>query len=276
MEVKLFKPSDPILKPYIECLYTFKRDAYEPPTKYVAFPSIYSMICMNANSRVEIRKHNLSFTHAPSAPHQFSLICDFDTSGWLKYEGAMDEIVIYFKPLAINAFLEAPLKNYVTSFFTNFAPFSDYSASMAEIFEMNDDRERITQLERYWRSKLQGFEHPFLESVVDEIISNDLCRSVSDLADCHGVSRTTFVKHFCQYIGTTPSQFKKVARFRSAMRRHRTRLCHQTLSEISYAADYFDQSHMIKDFKSLTRLSPKAFFSQISTLEDGNINWIFL
>jgi len=275
MEVKVFQPADPILKPYIECLYTLKRDANEPPTKYAAFPSIYSMVCMNANSRIEIEDHDLSFAHDPSTPHQLSLICDFDTSGWMTYEGAMDEIVIYFKPLGINAFLEHPLKGYFSSFFTMFDPYADYQESMAEIFELKDNRKRIERLERYWRSKLKGFEHPFLQQVVDEIIRDDFRGSVSDLAMRHGVSRTTLAKHFDQYVCTTPSQFKKVARFRSAMRRHRDAVDDLNLSEISHGAEYFDQSHMIKDFKSLTRLSPKTFFSKLSTLEDGHINWLF-
>src|SRR5690606_22674538 len=99
----------------------------------------YSMVCMNANSLIEIGDHNLSFKHDPSASPQLSLICDFHTSGWMTYEGAMDEIVIYFKPLAINAFLERPLKEYFKFFFTMFDPYADYKQSMADIFELKDN-----------------------------------------------------------------------------------------------------------------------------------------
>lgn len=275
MEVKLFKPTDPLLKPFIECLYLLKRDAHEPPTRYAAFPSIYSMVCMNANCTVVANDHDLSFRSDQTGQNQLSLICDFDSPGMMSYEGSMDEIVIYFKPLAINAFLERPLSAYVSSFYSPFTPFDDYTATMSEIFSINDDSERIAMLEAYWRSKFRGFEHPFLHEVVEEMISGEFRGSVTELAARHGVSRTTLVKHFADHLCATPSQFRKVARFRGAMKRHRNSLDDTNLADISHDAEYFDQSHMIKDFRSLTRLSPKTFFSRLSTLEDGHINWLF-
>jgi transcriptional regulator GlxA family with amidase domain len=92
----------------------------------------------------------------------------------------------------------------------------------------------------------------------------------------YGISRTTINKHFDLHLCTTPSQFKKVFRFRNAMRRHRLKISAESLADISCDAEYFDQSHMIKDFKSLTSYAPKTFFSKISALEDGQINWLFL
>jgi AraC-like DNA-binding protein len=275
MEVKLFHPSDPELLPYIECFYILRRTADEPSVKYAAFPSIFSMVCMNARCHIAVDGHNLSFTHDPDTSHKLSLICDFEVTGWMTYEGAMDEVVIYFKPLAINAFLAMPLKAYIGDFFTPFNPYDDYVAGMSEIFDICDDRQRIDRLEKYWRSKFIGFAHPFLHEAIDEIVSEEFPGSVTELAGRHGVSRTTLVKHFVDYIGTTPSQFKKVARFRAAMKRKRDSSGGSNLSAISHEAAYFDQSHMIKDFRSLTSFSPKNFFANLSTLEGGHINWLF-
>jgi len=276
MEIKVYRPANPTLKPFIECFYTLKRTPDEASVKYVAFPSIFSMVCLNANTEIEFANNNLVFANSRTNTLENTLICDFDYSGWIKYEGAADEIVIYFKPLGLNAFLDKTLRSYVTSFFMRFEPYDDYKASMLEIFSVNDDEKRIEHLEDYWSSKLRGFDHPFLQNVVDKIMSEDFHGSISDLAARHGISRTTLIKHFDLHICTTPSQFKKIVRFRDAMKRHRNKIADQNLSGISHDADYFDQSHMIKDFKSLTKLSPKSFFSQISKIEDGQINWLFL
>jgi AraC-like DNA-binding protein len=276
MKIKLYRPESPLLKPFIECFYTLKRDRDESPVKYVGFPSIFPMVCLNANAEIELANDNLVFSHSRTNTLENTLICDFDYSGWIKYEGATDEMVIYFKPLGLNAFLDRSLRSYVTSFFMRFDPYEDYKARMIEIFSVNNDEKRIELLEDYWSSKLRGFDHPFLQNVVDEIMSNDFRGAISELAARHGISRTTLVKHFDLHICTTPSQFKKIVRFRNAMKRHRNKISHQNLSEISHEVDYFDQSHMIKDFKSLTKLPPKSFFSKLSTLEDGQINWLFL
>lgn len=276
MEIKLYRPESLLLKPFIECFYTLKRTGNERDVKYVSFPSLFSMVCLNANSKIDFVNNNLVFSQSQENALDTTLICDFDYSGWVKYEGPADEIVIYFKPLGLNAFLKKPLRSYLSSFFVRFDPYEDYRSRMLEIFSMKGDEKRIHLLENYWLSKLRGFDHPFLQKVVDEIMREDSRGSISELASRHGISRTTLIKHFDRHICTTPSQFKKVVRFRYAMKRHRDTILGQNLSEISHDADYFDQSHMIKDFKTLTKHSPKSFFSKISKIEDGQINWLFL
>ena len=276
MKVKLYKPQNSLLQQYIECFYTLQRDAEDNSVTYRAFPSVFSMVCLNSRENIELSEQNLIFTHCPASKLQTTLICDFKSSGWIRYEGAADEIVIYFKPLGLNAFLEKDFNHYVHSFFVEFSPFDDYRSAMTEIFSIESDEVRIQTLENYWLSKHKGFEHPFLHSITDEIIDRNSSASLAETARKNGISRTTLNKHFDLHLCTTPSQFKKVVRFRNAMKRHRQKISAENLADISYDADYFDQSHMIKDFKSLTKHSPKIFFSKLSTLEDGQINWLFL
>lgn len=276
MKVTLYKPQNPLLQRYIECFYTFRRDAEEESIKYIAFPSLYSMVCLNAEAEIESSDHNLKITHCPQNAAQSSLICDFRYSGWIQYAGATDEIVIYFKPLGINAFLEQNFNHYATSYFVKFVPFDDYQAAMTEIFSLDGDARRIAALENYWLSKHIGFEHPFLHRVVGEILGDAGAASIGENARATGISRPTLNKHFERHLCTTPSQLKKIVRFRNAMQHHHQRSAAENLVDICADADYFDQSHMIKDFKTLTTFSPKKFFSKISTLEDGQINWLFL
>jgi len=276
MKVKLYKPQNPRLQKYIECFYTLRRFAADESVTYLAFPSIFSMVCLNAQERIEQSGENLIFTHCPQNRLQTHIICDFRSAGWIRYEGAADEIVIYFKPLGLNAFLEKNLTSYVPSIFAEFAPFGDYQTIMTEIFALDGDEPRLRALENYWLSKYKGFEHPFLHRVIEEMVNDGGAASISETALKNRISRPTLNKHFDLHIGTTPSQFKKVVRFRNAMKRHRQKISQENLADISSGADYFDQSHMIKDFRALTKHSPKNFFSKISSLEDGQINWLFL
>lgn len=276
MEIKSYKPQNPALRSHIECFYTLRRTPADKACAYLTFPSVFSMVCLNLNSRTELKENNLKIIYCPETTLETNLICDFDNPVWVSYEGAADEIVIYFKPLGLNAFLEKDLRHYCRNHFAKFSPFADYKARMTEVFSVADDENRIRALEDYWLSKLIGFQHPFLYEIIDEITGADGLSSVSEIARKYGISRTTINKHFDLHLCTTPSQFKKVYRFRNAMRRHRLKISAESLADISCDADYFDQSHMIKDFKSLTSYAPKTFFSKISALEDGQINWLFL
>ena len=48
-----------------------------------------------------------------------------------------------------------------------------------------------------------------------------------------------------------------------------------SLTELSHFIDFFDQSHMIENFKSLTKLTPRTFFENLTTMENSNVHWIF-
>lgn len=276
MKVKLYEPQNTLLQKYIKCFYILQRRPDDKGITYISFPSIFTMACLNADSKIEMLENNLTITHCPDNKLEMTLTRNFEYSGWIRYKGAADEIVIYFKPLGINAFLEKDLKHYIQSFFVKFNPFVDYQKAMLDFFLIDDQEARIQSLENYWLSKHRGFEHPFLQNVVDEIMNEDEPSSLAEVAQKNGISRMTLNKHFDLHIGTTPSQFRKIVRFRNAMKQYRQKISAENLTDISSAVDYFDQSHMIKDFKALTKHPPKAFFSKLSTIEDGQINWLFL
>jgi AraC-like DNA-binding protein len=75
-------------------------------------------------------------------------------------------------------------------------------------------------------------------------------------------------QHFERYLCKTPAEFRKVIRFRKAVNAHRLLPAEQGLTRLSLLANYFDQSHMIRDFKELTGHTPKSFFRSISRLGD--------
>jgi AraC-like DNA-binding protein len=276
MEVKLYQPRNPLLQRYIECFYTLSRRPDEEPVTYIAFPSIFSMVCLNLKTRIEIAKNNLKITSCTDNALETILMCNFDNAGRVHYEGETDEIVIYFKPMGINAFLDQDLRDHLSSSCVYFAPFEDYKTRMTEIFSLQSGAERILSLEDYWLAKLKDFQHPFLHNVIDEMLNNNSSSSISRIARNNCISRTTLNKHFDLHLCTTPSRFRKVARFRNAIKRHQKKSSRENLADISHSTEYFDQSHMIKDFKALTSYTPKAFFPKITNLENGTINWVFL
>ena len=261
---------------YIECFYTLSRRPDEEPVTYIAFPSIFSMVCLNLKTRIEIAKNNLKITSCTDNALETILMCNFDNAGRVHYEGETDEIVIYFKPMGINAFLDQDLRDHLSSSCVYFAPFEDYKTRMTEIFSLQSGAERILSLEDYWLAKLKDFQHPFLHNVIDEMLNNNSSSSISRIARNNCISRTTLNKHFDLHLCTTPSRFRKVARFRNAIKRHQKKSSRENLADISHSTEYFDQSHMIKDFKALTSYTPKAFFPKITNLENGTINWVFL
>ncbi len=65
-----------------------------------------------------------------------------------------------------------------------------------------------------------------------------------------------------QYIGLSPKLFSRIVRFQSSLNNLR-HTDFKSFTELAYQANYFDQSHFIKDFKAFTGTNPKNFILNI-------------
>lgn len=272
MTIKIYRPNNPLLKKHIECFYILEQTSEEPPATYFTFPNIYTIITCSEQTKTLNTGNKIITKQCKSNAIETNLVCNFNAPVLVEYEGNINEVTTYFKPLGINAFLTNDLAYYSEGTFPDFNPYDDYKEAMTSILSIKNPEEKIEQLEQYWISKMKPFEDVLLERVLSEIMNADnLNQSMTDLARKTARSRTTINKHFERHICKTPSQFKKIIRFRAAIQSHL-----ENDASLSYNLDYFDQSHMIRDFKKLTGFTPKAFFSKLTLLENGQIKWMFV
>ena len=277
MKIKVSSPTNPLLKKYIESIYILTHTSEEKPVKYITFPSIFTIVSSSEKSRAMTKDNQLTIRECDDNEVETNLVSDFNKPVYVQYEGKINEITIYFKPLAINAFLEQDLSHYNSSNFSEFSPFEDYRKVMIDILSLQNDTEKIEAVERYWLSKLRGFQHNFLETVLSEMMGDDNdALTITELCKKNHISRTTLNKHFDRHICKTPSQFKKILIFRNAVNKYASNTTRNNLTDIAYGVDYFDQSHMIREFKSVTGFSPKVFFEKTTALEKKQIHWLFL
>ena len=91
--------------------------------------------------------------------------------------------------------------------------------------------------------------------------------SVNQMASEACLSRKQFERIFSERIGISPKQYLKIIRFQSAIfqKQQNSSL---TMTELSYESGYFDQSHFINDFKLLSGLTPKQYFSENEVCSD--------
>lgn len=274
MTIKIYRPENPVLKKFIECFYILEQASEEPSATYFTFPSIYTIVTASENTETLVTKNKITTRYCQSNPIETNLVSDFNEPVLVSYEGVINEITTYFKPLGINAFIPNNLRDYSEGSFPDFSPYEDYKEAMANILSLKDHTEKIKAIELYWFSKFRPFENVLLAEVLTEMFdASNINQSMTKLSYTTGRSRTTINKHFDQHICKTPSQFKKIIRFRAAIQ---SQLDDKNRAGLSYSVDYFDQSHMIRDFKKLTGFTPKVFFSKITTLEKDLIKWMFI
>ena len=81
------------------------------------------------------------------------------------------------------------------------------------------------------------------------------------------LSRKQFERIFTGHIGISPKQYLKIIRFQHAIFQKQIDNS-LNMTELSYQSGYFDQSHFINDFKSLSGLTPRQFFAENEACSD--------
>jgi AraC-like DNA-binding protein len=91
--------------------------------------------------------------------------------------------------------------------------------------------------------------------------------SIDDMARSHGLSRQQFARRFCDAAGLPPKQFARITRFQA--------LVHALLStdvsrwvSVAPAVGFYDQAHMINEFRAFAGSPPTLFFRP----HDSNID----
>jgi AraC-like DNA-binding protein len=83
--------------------------------------------------------------------------------------------------------------------------------------------------------------------------------AIGDLADELGWSRKRIVARFREEIGLSPKAAARILRFERA-RRSAERSQRPDWAEIAFECGYYDQSHLINEFRTVTDRTPATFF----------------
>jgi AraC-like DNA-binding protein len=87
-------------------------------------------------------------------------------------------------------------------------------------------------------------------------------RSVASVAENLGVSERHLRRVFREVVGLSPKAFFKVMRFERALKAARDGR-NPGWSEIAVDAGYYDQAHMIADFRSIAGTTPREFLAEM-------------
>jgi AraC-like DNA-binding protein len=71
-----------------------------------------------------------------------------------------------------------------------------------------------------------------------------------------GTSQDPLEKRFRRVVGASPKQFAKIVRFLQVVRGFEGG---RSLTELAHQAGYFDQPHLVRDFRAVTGEAPERF-----------------
>jgi AraC-like DNA-binding protein len=187
-----------------------------------------------------------------------------DSARILKRPANTSVIITRFTESGARAFLREPLDLLfdTTMSMDQLFPRSEVGRIEDQLVVAKQHNDRFLILQRFLLGHMRR-EPPdqLVSAVVAKIkeVNGDV--RIGLLARNSGLSQSALERRFRKTVGTSLRRFASIVRLR-----HIIRLQKHTgnLTEIAYAAGYFDQAHFIKDFKRFTSQAPLAFFRQSS------------
>ena len=119
--------------------------------------------------------------------------------------------------------------------------------------------DRIIDAEINLRSQLHYINATVAESI-ERIKHTSGTITVKEIYSSLNVSKSKLEQHFNKEIGLTPKEFCKIEKINYFINSYKKRP-EQNLTALTYKCGYYDQSHLIKDFRYFLDTSPKKFFA---------------
>lgn len=255
-----------ILRKYIKNYFIVEtNNSIDYLPKERIYPCGYATMVFHYGSPSKFQKKNSGNYIEPNL-----VICGQQTNYYdLSLSGKTGMILIVFRPHGVKSFFNFPITELLNENLSLQELVNNEAVELEDkLFNAPNNRQRITHLENFLFKKLitygDGFaahnnefervEHAIkiIENSKGQIKAQAIAHEV-----CLGIKQ--FERTFSKYVGVNPKKFASIVRFQNIIQMNSKDK--RSLSQIAFDNGYYDQSHFIHDFKSLTGLAPKAFFN---------------
>lgn len=177
--------------------------------------------------------------------------------------GHVQALAVMFQPLGFHALFGVPLSPLADVGVEGHALLgSSISALYERLGNASDFHQRVGLLDSFFVDRLWNLRHaPASAAALKHLISSASPLPITEVVRRAGVSERQLERVALQQAGMSPSAMRRIARFQHALRLKLS--SGRPWIEIAHAADYYDQMHMVRDFRTLAGASPASAWSQL-------------
>ncbi|HEU4497170.1 MAG TPA: AraC family transcriptional regulator [Flavobacterium sp.] len=191
---------------------------------------------------------------------------------FFQYCGNVQEINIVFKPLGICHFLKESFSSIAPNFSQEYAD-AQWKAFAPLLFEEESEELQISLLETFLLENLQAHDLALMYKAIAYLEDLDDELSIAEIASLLDMNLKTFQRHFYKHFACTPSDYRRIVRFRRSLNSGILSKDLKKLTALTYESNYCDQSYFVREYKKLAMLSPRVFFNKISALNEHKVIW---
>ncbi len=170
---------------------------------------------------------------------------------------------IRFYPYGFANFVSTPIKDLANKETPLTFLFGEETANELgeKITKAEDTKARIKIIENFFFKRLsdQVSIDKIVKATIDTMFLTSGNTAIKEMLKNDISKRRQLERKFTKQIGMSPKQLCKVIRLQTALKMMLNQQS-ESLAEIAYNSDYYDQAHFTKDFKEFTGTTPKEFF----------------
>ncbi|QNK63670.1 AraC family transcriptional regulator [Pedobacter sp. PAMC26386] len=174
-------------------------------------------------------------------------------------------MIVVFHPHGLSNLLAIPsdeLKN--KSIKTDELLGSKAAELYEKMFESSTIQHMISLAEDFFREIIAAKNQAvpsLITAAVNFIAQNKGLLPVSNLAVLTGHNERKLERTFIEFIGISPKRFSNIIKLHVFLKHLRDRSVQDNLASFGYEAGYYDQPHLIREFKKYTGLTPRQYTS---------------
>jgi AraC-like DNA-binding protein len=176
---------------------------------------------------------------------------------------------VRFRPAKAAAFLELPASDITDLRVTLDEIWPDAAAVRDALVAHPNAVARVRALERVLTARLSpaaGRSQGDVDEAVRRIVGAGGTLGITRLAPALGVSRQHLARRFAELVGVSPKTFARVVRLGRVVERARALPADEPVnwSALAIELGYYDQSHLVDEFREMTGITPAAWHGRES------------
>ncbi|MCP1997379.1 helix-turn-helix domain-containing protein [Flavobacterium sp. HSC-61S13] len=273
------KPTNELLKKHIAYYYFHASSNEMHRESFYFYPNYLHALTIYKGNDIVITSDKLnSQVRTSSDENKTTLLYTINVNNKIQVDiqGAFYKIGVVFYPMGINHFIDKPLNQWINQSFQEVALNEIFNSKIASLNKALAVHEQLEILETALLAVYRPFQENTLQKAIKEIILSNGTIKVEELEPLTAVSRKTLLRLFKKHSCTTIEEYKRVVMFRNSLNyalQHKELV---NLTDVALYSMYYDQSHFIKHFKSITEESPKTLLPKIIQIGNEDLYWHFL
>lgn len=255
------RPKAPLLRKYIYNYNVLLHDGPQPLSYYV-FPVEGVSMALCLGTKISSNGNEVHLVADQEAAAVVNMLGKYSVPLLMTYSGKVRVFSVNFFPNGVNYFFDTPYGKMAPKPAQNLNP-SSFEKVIEKLYDEDENVEnKIDMLDEFFLSRFMVKKHDYLNQAIALLQSNGEI-TIQEVAVKCNVTIRTLRRNFKAYLGCSPTAFKKIIRFRRAIRAHFF-MDKTQMTDLAHASTYYDSSHFIREFKALTGQKPSAFFGSVT------------